>query len=202
MNDLFDTMRRTLLSVVRATFVSADDSKKMQELTVRTRWGETQKEVEYWQPHGFSHVPLPPDKEHQAEVLLAYLGGAAEHPVAIAVADRRHRPTNLKEGDVAMFDHRKQIVTFHKDGVTKQSPLTITHQVVDDKGKVLSTIVQHKGEKKITMTTADGAQIVMDGASIKKKVGQGGSFEFDGPVKIKGSLHASETITAPFVGQG
>lgn len=176
MSDFMDVLRRAYLSLVRGTFVSADDSKKMQEMTIRDRFGEIQEGVEYWQPHGFTHVPLPPDKKEQAEVLVAYLGGSAEHPIVVSVADRRHRPKNLKPGDVAFFDHRKQITTYHKDGITKSSPLTVTTNVVDDKGKVLSSIVQHKGSQKVTISTKDGATLEMNGPNITKKPGAGGKI--------------------------
>lgn len=175
-SSVMDAARRIYTGLSRGTFVSADDTKKMQEHTIRDRFGEIQQGVEYWQPHGFSHVPLKPDKDEQAEVLVAYLGGSPDHPVVIATADRRHRPKNLKEGDVAVFDHRKQTMTYHKDGITKSSPLTVTTNVVDDEGKVLSSIVQHKGSQKVTISSKDGAIFEIDGPNITKKPGKGGKI--------------------------
>jgi phage gp45-like len=173
---LSDAARRAYLGITRGTLVAADDKPKMQELTIRDRFGQKKTNVEHWHPYGMTHVPLPPKDDKEAEVLIAYLGGDESHPVVIATADRRHRPKDLKEGDVASHDHRGQTTVMHKDGVTHTSPLTITHNVVDDKGKVLSTIVQHKDGKKITFTTKDKATIEMDGPNITKKPGPGGKI--------------------------
>ena len=101
----------------------------------------------------------------------------------------------MQPGDVAHYDHRGQKTILHKDGVTHTSPMTITHQVVDDKGKVLSTIVQEKGGKKITMTSNGGATVTLDGPNITKKAGPGGKITLDGAVDISGALTAASSIT-------
>ena len=102
-SDADDAARRAYLGVNRATLVTANDGPKMQELTVRNRFGERVTNVEHWSPAGFSHVPMPPDGKAEAEVLIAHLGGSPDHPVVIATADRRSRPKNLKEGDTVLY---------------------------------------------------------------------------------------------------
>lgn len=171
-----DAARRAYLGITRGTLVEANDKPMMQELTIRDRFGQKKTNVEHWHPYGMTHVPLPPKDGKEAEVLIAYLGGDESHPVAISTADRRHRPKDLKPGDIAHHDHRGQVTTYHKDGITKQSPLTITTNVVDDKGKVLSSIVQHKGSQKVTISSKDGAIFEIDGPNITKKPGKGGKI--------------------------
>ncbi len=189
-----DAGRRAYLGVTRGTVVTADDKPKMQELTVRARFGEQWTHIEHWHPYGVSYVPLPPDEKGEAEVLVAYLGGSPDHPIVIGVADRRHRPKNLKPGDIAHHDHRGQMTVFTKDGVRHVSPLKITHDTVDKDGKVTSSVVQEPSGK-VTITNRQGATIVMDGPNIQTRPGQGGKHVLDGDVDVKGSVNATQTVT-------
>lgn len=112
-----DGARRAYTGVFRGTFVSADDNKKMQSVTVRGRFGEEITDVEHWQPYGMHSVPLPPKDGKQAEVLIANLGGSADHPVVIATADRRHRPTNARPGETVLYDDQGQQIRIGRDGI-------------------------------------------------------------------------------------
>ncbi|GEP09803.1 phage baseplate assembly protein domain-containing protein [Methylobacterium gnaphalii] len=192
-----DAARRSYLGISRATLVSADDKPKMQEVTIRGRFGEQFTNVEHWHPYGFSSVPLKPDdqEQNQAEVLIAYLGGSPDHPIAIGVADRRHRPKDLKPGDVAHHDHRGQKTVMHEKGVTHTSPMTITHNTVDKDGNVTSSVVQEPSGK-VTVSNKHGASFTMDGANIHSKPGAGGKHIMDGDVDVKGAVSATSDITS------
>lgn len=190
-----DASRRAYLGISRGSVVQANDKPKLQEVEVRTRLGERWTNVEHWLPYGLSHVPLPPDKNGEAEVLIAYLGGSPDHPVVIAVADRRHRPKDLKPGDIAHHDHRGQSTVFSEKGVTHTSPMPITHNTVDKDGKVTSSIVQDPSGK-VTITNKHGASMVMDGPNIISKPGAGGKHKIEGDVDVVGGLSATKTISA------
>lgn len=198
---LDDATQRAYLGVTRGTLVKADDKTKMQELTVRARFGEQFTNVEHWHPYGMSYVPNEPDKGGEAEVLLAYLGGSPDHPIAIAVADRRSRPKNLKPGDIAHHDSRGNVTVYSKDGITKTSPYTITHNTVDKDGKVMSSVVQNP-DGKVTISNKAGATITMDGPNLTTKPGAGGQHIIDGDVSVKGGLSATKTIAAQAVTSG
>lgn len=105
-------------SISRGTVVSANDGPKMQELTIRDWYGDKKTGVEHWQPAGFVSVPLPPKDGKEAEVLIAHLGGSADHPVVIGTADRRSRPTGAKPGDMIFYDPRdnQRRISFDEDG--------------------------------------------------------------------------------------
>lgn len=200
-SDNEDAARRAYIGVTRGTLVKADDKPKMQELTVRGRFGEQMTNVEHWQPYGFSHVPLPPKDDQQAEVLMAYLGGSPDHPVVIATADRRHRPKDMKPGDQVHYDHLGNTTTFTKDGITHKTPLKITHNTVDKDGKVMSSVVQHP-DGKVTISNHQGATIEVDGANIKTKPGSGGKHTMDGDLDVKGAVSATKDVTGAGVISG
>ena len=195
-------IRRTLaaaargvsLALTRGTLTRANDKPKLQEVDVKGLFKEQFTGIEHWLPYGVSFVPLPPDKDGAAEALIGFLGGSRSHPVVLAIADRRHRPKDLKPGDLAHHDHRQQMTVFTKDGVRHVSPLKITHDTVDKDGKVTSSVVQ-EASGRVTISNKDGATIVMDGANIRTKPGQGGKHIVDGDVDVNGSVAATQTVT-------
>lgn len=90
--------RRVRLMVARAVIELVDDSKKVQSLQLKVRADELRDDVERMQQYGFTSVPEP-----GAEAIIVLVGGNSDHPVAIAVDDRRYRPTDLAEGEVALW---------------------------------------------------------------------------------------------------
>lgn len=128
-SDADDAARRAYLGVSRGTLVQAGDQTKLQEVSVRARFGRMLTNVEHWHPYGFTSVPLPPtdQQQNQAEVLLTYLGGSPDHPVVISVADRRHRPKNLKPGESSHHDDQGQHTHLTRDGINSTGKkVTIT----------------------------------------------------------------------------
>jgi hypothetical protein len=56
------------------------------------------------------------DKGAAAEGICVYLGGQRNHPVCIAVDDRRHRPMGMKPGENAQYDHNGQMTLIRSTG--------------------------------------------------------------------------------------
>ncbi len=128
-SDADDAARPTNLGNRRGTQVAVHHTTKMQEVTVRARFGRMLTNVEHWHPYGFTSVPLKPDdqEQRQAEVLISYLGGSLDHPVVIGIGDRRHRPKNLKPGESSHHDDQKQHVHLTREGVNATGKkMTIT----------------------------------------------------------------------------
>ena len=90
--------RRVLLMVGRAVLLLVDDARKLQSVQVQALQGETLDRVERMQQYGLTSHPHP-----GAEVLLLSVGGMRQHPVAAAIDDRRHRPTNLAAGETCLY---------------------------------------------------------------------------------------------------
>ncbi len=92
------TQRRVRLMVARAILELVDDSKKLQSLQISVRKDELRDDVERFQQFGFSSVP-----EAGAEAIVLHVGGGSDHPVVIAVDDRRYRPLDLAEGETCLY---------------------------------------------------------------------------------------------------
>ena len=122
-SDTTQSTRRSLLSVARGVFRRADDSKKQQLVDVDLFSKESKAKVEHWLPYGFTFVP-----QDGAEALTVFLGGNRSHGIVVGVSDRRHRPTNLKPGEVAMHDDQGQILHLTRDGIHVKTSKKITFE--------------------------------------------------------------------------
>ena len=137
-NSLLETAGRVFHQAVRMTLNSANDSPMMQELSFDGMISEGRKAVERIQHFGFTSMPLPRDQQQgqsgggggglgigttgqlkgaAAEGIALFMGGQRNHPVVIAVDDRRHRPMGLKPGENAQYDDQGQMTLLRRDGV-------------------------------------------------------------------------------------
>lgn len=95
--------RRVMLMVGRAVLALVDDDPKLQVIQIRGLARETLDRVERFQEYGFTSVPL-----EGAEAVIVCPGGVRQHPLAIAVDDRRYRPTRLKPGEVCNYTYEDE----------------------------------------------------------------------------------------------
>lgn len=134
--------RRVMLMVGRAVLSAIDDERKLQALQVRGLSRELIDRVERFQEYGFTSHPHP-----RAEVLLLAPGGIRQHPIAIAVDDRRYRPTGLKRGEVCLYTDED-----------KEAP----HRVIFKRGRVIELQAGATTLKLepagMTLTTPSGTQ--------------------------------------------
>lgn len=96
--------------IMRGVITQADSETMMQSLQVAGIGRLPLDGVEHWESYGFTAMPL-----EGAEAMLLTAGGRLGHTVAVAVADRRYRPTGMQGGEVAMYNHAGDILLF-KDG--------------------------------------------------------------------------------------
>jgi len=109
--------------MVRLSLNKGNDNPMMQEMSFDGMVKEGRKIVERMQSFGMSSIPLPRDddkggggggggagnqKGPAAEGIAVFLGGQRNHPVVIAVDDRRHRPMGMKPGESFQYDHQGQ----------------------------------------------------------------------------------------------
>ncbi|SNT07898.1 phage baseplate assembly protein V [Pseudomonas segetis] len=103
--------RRMRLLVSRGVLKLVDDAQSLQSVQV-TLLGESPAWAERFQSYGLTSNPHP-----GAEGIVASVGGARAHLVAIAVDDRRYRLASLKTGEVALYDDLGQSVHLTRDGI-------------------------------------------------------------------------------------
>ena len=115
--------------IARGTVQLVTDSTLLQQLQIRLSQGSTEDEddllsdVEHWHPYGFTNVPKPADANGAPEALVLHVDASDEHPVVIAVADRRYRLTALADGDVAIYNDRGSKVHIKVDRIVVEAPI-------------------------------------------------------------------------------
>lgn len=111
-------VQRSRQTVARGVVSRVDDSTKAQELQVRLLKGEVREGVERLQQVGLSVVPEP-----GAEHVTLFLG-SREHPITIAVDDRRYRPTGQAEGELTLYQPKAggSFIRFFANGDVEVKP--------------------------------------------------------------------------------
>jgi phage baseplate assembly protein V len=110
-------IRRKLRSLfLRAVVAAIDDAGGRQVLRVELRDAEHGSGVEHFQPYGFASVPLAANAAGAAEALVAQVGGASSHPVALVVDDRRYRPRGQEAGISSLYSVWGRMVACFADG--------------------------------------------------------------------------------------
>jgi hypothetical protein len=131
-NSLLEMSGRVMHQLVRMTLNKGNDNPMMQELNFDGMNSDGRNFVERVQAFGMSTVPLPRDEQKggaqgggggtgggvggdgeqakgpAAEGIAAFIGGQRNHPVVIAIDDRRHRPLGMKPGESFQYDHQGQ----------------------------------------------------------------------------------------------
>lgn len=103
--------RRMRLLVSRGVLQMSTDDTGLQEVQV-TLQGDEPAWAERFQSYGLTSVP-----HGGAEAVVASVGGARAHLVALVVDDRRYRLTGLKAGEVAIYDDLGQSVHLTREGI-------------------------------------------------------------------------------------
>jgi len=104
--------RRLRVLFTRGVVRLIEPATLMQSVQVEGLAGELMSGVEHFEAYGLTAHPHP-----GAEALLAALGGDRSHTVAVTVADRRYRLTNLAPGEVALYDDKGNVVHLMRDKV-------------------------------------------------------------------------------------
>jgi len=127
---------RAMHQMVRFTLNKGVDIPMMQELNFDGMNSEGRDKVERVQNYGFSSAPLPRDEQGAgtqsgssgggvggdgeqakgpaAEGICMFTGGQRNHPVCIAIDDRRHRRMGLKPGENAQYDDIGQMTLLRR----------------------------------------------------------------------------------------
>lgn len=100
--------RRIRLLVSRGVVRLVDDSLKLQRVQV-SLLGDQPAWAERFQQYGYTSHPHP-----GAEAVVAAIGGARAHLVALSVDDRRYRPKGLQAGEVCLYTDEGDEIRFKR----------------------------------------------------------------------------------------
>jgi phage baseplate assembly protein V len=90
--------RRIAMALARCVLTLVNDKAKMQLVQVTLLADEVKDDVEHFQMYGFTSVPFD-----GAEGVALFLGGGRDHGIVVCLDDRRHRLTQLQQGEVALY---------------------------------------------------------------------------------------------------
>lgn len=124
-----------------------NDAAKMQLLQIGIYADETSDKVERFQNYGFTSVPLA-----GAEGIIVWLGSGSDHPVCVAMDDRRYRKRNMAPGESAMHNHVGDYIHIKADGtieVVASTKVKVTAPDVD----LIATTVTISGNLVVNGTT-------------------------------------------------
>lgn len=155
-NRLLDPLRKRLANLVaRAIVRLVADDKNLQELQLEVLKGELRDRCERFQEYGFTSVPLP-----GAEAVAVFVGGNRDHPIVLAVDDRRYRMKNLIGGEVAIYTDEGDYVHFKRGReihVVAGNKVTVDTKVAEvnaeDSATVNTDVAEVNAETSATVTS-------------------------------------------------
>ena len=110
--------------VNRAVISAKNGARKLRTLQIQLLGGDIREPIEHFEPYGFTSEPHP-----GVEAIAVSLGGDRDHTLAVVVTDRRYRPTDLKDGEVCIFDDLGRKIFLSRDGIRIEgvsSPITLS----------------------------------------------------------------------------
>ncbi len=192
---LLAPIRRRLSSLVSRAVVSlVNDSLKLQGVQLQVLAGETLDNVERFQEYGFTSVPLT-----GAEAVLLCVGGFRDHPLIVAIDDRRYRKKGLAAGEVALYTDEGDVILFKRGRtieITAGTKVKVTAPDVEviaaTKVTVTSPLVTMSGELQVAGKITGSAGIAISGGAGAQVTGNiavtGGNVTADG-IGLKTHVH-------------
>lgn len=112
-------------TIERGTITASKNDDQLRELQVQLQDNYVQDELEHLEPYGFSSEP---HCDKQTDAMIAFLGNQRGHGIVLSVTDRRYRITQMKTGEVCIYDDKKRHVYLKQDGIEidgADSPITV-----------------------------------------------------------------------------
>lgn len=165
---------RTLALRVVVDAVTDGDASRLQRLQVIAFGDETLEGRDRMGEYGLASMPF-----RGAEAIVLAIGGSQDHGVAVAVDDRRHRPTDLADGEVALYTDEGSAVVLRRSRLLELLATTLDAQVdadatIDAAGNAtlkaaLAALLEGTATAKVTSTatTVEGTvTVLVNGAAV------------------------------------
>jgi len=160
--------------VVRGIVDLVNDASLMQAHQIHLLDGEQFDNAERVQHYGFSAHPHP-----GAECFVVFCGAASDHPVILAVDDRRWRITGLKPGEVVIYTDEGDTITLKRGNIIEIASLgDVFVKAARSIDATAGTTISAKAGVSAAVTAPD---IFLNG-KIHGTSGDGVSFEAGGGV--------------------
>ena len=115
---LFQPFKTRLANILtRSKTVSVESSQPVYIVLSTVRGKPNPENIPMMQHFGFASVP-----PKNADQVRAHLSSDPDNPLIIASLDQSSQPTDLLEGDSALFDNRSQFIKIQADGIHIFSP--------------------------------------------------------------------------------
>lgn len=179
MRELWRRLRALLWrALLRRT---TEESGQLRRIEVEGFPGDRLRGVEEHSAYGFEARPLP-----GADVLMLSLGGSRGHAVAASVADRRHRPSDLEEGEVALYTDEGVGVRLRRGRVVEIRGAELdlaSDEPATGQANVQAPTVVVQGDvslelRSLAAITINAPLVEIQGQDVR--VGNGGSVTVDG----------------------
>ena len=99
-------------TIIRSTVMGSKPEKKLRELQTLFEIDSAQSDMEHLEPYGFTSEPFV---DGATDALNLYFDDECNHGVVLNVADRPYRITDMKEGEVAIYDDKGRKVYLKRD---------------------------------------------------------------------------------------
>lgn len=162
--------------IVQGTVTVSKGDTKTRRLQIESNDQYVEDDLEHMESYGFTSEPFP---DGHTDALVVYTDTHNGHGIVIVVHDKRYRITNLKPGEVCLFDDKKRVVHLKREGIVidgADDPITV------------------KTTGNIIINAVDSVNITANSVNVNAQ-----STVINSPSnKINGPL----TVTGQIVGQG
>lgn len=162
--------------IVQGTVTVSKGDTKTRRLQIESNDQYVEDDLEHMEQYGFTSEPF---SDGYTDALVVYTDTHNGHGVVISVHDKRYRVTNLRPGEVCIYDDKKRHIYLKRDGIEVDG--------VDDPITVKTTgniIINAEAEVNIT---ANSVKVNAQSTVINSP-----SNKINGPL----------TVTGAIVGQG
>ncbi len=145
---------------------------KMRTLQVEMQDGEVRDGLEHFEPYGFTSEP---HTDKKTDAVAGFFDNTKAHGIVLIIADRRYRITQLKPGEVCVYDDKNRYIYFKEDALIVDGanlPITV---------KTDNTVTVNANTVKVdasTVTISSTGSLELNGADIK--INSSGELSFSG----------------------
>lgn len=169
-------------------------------LQIELLQGELREKVEHFEPYGFTSTPL---LDGEVESIGLFFNSDRSHGAVIVASDRRYRPTDLKPGEVCIFDNLGRRVFLSKDkilidGVSSNIEIKTAANInIKATGTIYAEASSIQAKAQTVIVDAPNSKFTGNVAIQGTLTANNGTLSLSGStMTMTGSINTSEDVTA------